>query len=347
MKKTLVALAIAGAFTGVAHAQSNVTLYGLIDTYVEAAKTSVAATGKEESVTRVSGGGLNGSRWGLTGAEDLGGGMKAVFTLEGGYDSDTGIIGQGGRVFGRQMFVGLAGGFGQLLLGRQYAPIFYTELMSDIDGYSSFSVPGNSFRVLDANTLRTDNMVKYVTPALGPVSAQLSWAPGEQPGNSTKGRIWGAHIQGALGPVTLVAGYHDDQVKSATVDSLKQWSVGGSGKFMDIGLAANYTEYKADMVAGTDPKIKQWSIGANYTIGAFVPLIQYGETKNDANSGKEKSWLIGADYNMSKRTTIYGRFAQTKENSTAEATGAAWYALNNILVDQKNQTFAIGLRHKF
>jgi predicted porin len=110
MKKTLVALAIAGAYTGVAYAQSTVTLYGLIDTYVEAAKTN------GDSVTKVSAGGLNGPRWGLTGAEDLGGGLKAVFTLEGGYNSDTGTIGQGGRIFGRQMFVGLAGGFGQFLM---------------------------------------------------------------------------------------------------------------------------------------------------------------------------------------------------------------------------------------
>ncbi len=350
MKKTLAALAIAGAFSGAAYAQSNVTLYGLIDTYLESAKTSVpggTAASQEKNVTRLSAGGLNGPRWGLRGTEDLGGGLKAVFTLEGGFNSDNGTLGQGGRIFGRQAFVGLDGGFGSILVGRQYAPIFYTQADSDIDGYTTFSIPGNSFGIVAADggtTLRQDNQVRYTTPALGPVKAMISWAPGEDPNNSSK-RIWGANLSAGFGPANLVLGYHDNEVKSATVNSVKEWAVGGNFTFSGVKLAANYTEFKQDNVTGVDPKIKQWSLGANYTIGAFVPLIQYGETKNDANNGKEKSFEIGGDYNMSARTTIYARFAQTKD--TNNATPNAWYALNDIAAGQKNQTIALGLRHKF
>ena len=345
MKKTLLALAIAGAWVGAAQAQSTVTLYGLIDTYVEATSLNGKSTNP-----KLSAGGLNGPRWGMTGSEDLGGGLKAIFTLEGGFNSDNGTLGQGGRIFGRQGFVGLEGGFGSLKLGRQYAPVFYTQADSDIDGYTTFSIPGNSFG-LDANMLRQDNQIRYTTPKLGGVAALMfSYAPGEVAGNSTTGRLLGANISAGFGPATLVAGYHKNNVNSATVDSNTEYAIGGNMKFGAFGVAANYTNFKLDNKTAADVTTKQWSLGANYTAGSFIMLGQYGETKNDLNHGKEKSWLLGADYNLSKRTTIYGRWAQTTDDGKAAGTGATpigWYALGDINTNEKGRTLALGLRHRF
>jgi predicted porin len=341
MKKSLIAVAVLGAFAGAASAQSSVTLYGLIDTYLEAGKRGNA------SVTKLSPGGLSGSRWGLRGSEGLGGGLNAVFTLEGGIASDTGEWGQG-RLFGRQAYVGLAGGFGELLVGRQYAPIFFTQLDSDIDGLSTFSVPPALFNN-DPNTLRQDNMIKYNTPNLGGFTASLSFTPGENfstaAGGSSANRKFGANAKFAVGPVTLVAGYHDDKANQTTVNSRKAYALGARYKAGMIDVAANYWQHKTDNVSGSDPKLTTWLIGPAYQMGAVRLVAQYGQLKNDVNNGKEKAWLLGGDYALSKRTDTYVRFAQVKD--TGGATAAGWYGLGDVPTNDKNRTIAVGLRHRF
>ncbi|MEK6293916.1 MAG: porin, partial [Paraburkholderia tropica] len=116
MKKTLMVAALTGVFATAAHAQSSVTLYGLIDAGVTYANNSGG-----HSLWKASSGTVNGSRWGLRGSEDLGGGLKAIFTLESGFNIMNGAAGQSSRMFGRQAFVGLASNqFGAVTLGRQY-----------------------------------------------------------------------------------------------------------------------------------------------------------------------------------------------------------------------------------
>src|ERR1044072_1523990 len=93
--------------TGVAHAQSSVTLYGLIDESIQYAHNTVDASGKNSNQVGLVGGNLQGNRFGLKGTEDLGGGLKAIFQLENGFDINSGRLGQGGKMFGRQAYVGL------------------------------------------------------------------------------------------------------------------------------------------------------------------------------------------------------------------------------------------------
>lgn len=115
MKKSLLALVALGAFAGAAHAQSSVTLYGIID---EGFIFNNNAKGVH--LYGLSSGVMQGSRWGMRGTEDLGGGLKALFVLENGFNVNTGGLGQGGLEFGRQAYVGLSSGFGTLTMGRQY-----------------------------------------------------------------------------------------------------------------------------------------------------------------------------------------------------------------------------------
>src|ERR1700738_1089878 len=123
MKKTFLALGVVGLTTGVAHAQSSVTLYGLIDaglTYVTNERVGTTGTTGHSNFAMTDGS-INRSRWGLRGSEDLGGGLKAIFTLENGFTIKNGALGQNSRMFGRQAFVGLASDqFGTVTLGRQY-----------------------------------------------------------------------------------------------------------------------------------------------------------------------------------------------------------------------------------
>ena len=118
MKKAILALAALGSLSAVAQAQTSVTLYGIVDVGIVRESGTLGP-----SVTKLSSGIANGSRFGFKGVEDLGGGMTAFFDLQNGFQADTGALGQGGLLFGRQAFVGLGGSFGNIKLGRQYTPI--------------------------------------------------------------------------------------------------------------------------------------------------------------------------------------------------------------------------------
>jgi hypothetical protein len=174
MKKTLLAVAVLGAFAGTAAAQSSVTLYGVADANVERIKGAT-------SLTRISSGGVQGSRWGLRGTEDLGGGLKAVFQLESGFNIDTGTSGQGGALFGRQAYVGLAGSFGAVRLGRQYSPMDDVAGMVGTKTHDVLSVVpiiGNG----DYN--RVNNAVTYLTPNFGGFTAQVQYSLGAENQNT-------------------------------------------------------------------------------------------------------------------------------------------------------------------
>ena len=144
MKKSALALAVLAALSlnTVAHAQSNVQVYGLIDAGVEHL-TNAGPNGAD--MNRVISGGKNTSRWGFRGSEDLGGGLKAVFNLEGGILLDTGA--QDGALFKRQANVGLEGGFGRVVIGRSFTTTYDLVIKFDPMGFApiySWATSGNS-----------------------------------------------------------------------------------------------------------------------------------------------------------------------------------------------------------
>ena len=155
LRRIALAAATCALASGAASAQS-VTLYGLVDTgieYVSHANTNGNGLTRIPSVT-----GTLPSRWGLRGAEDLGNGVKAVFTLESGFNTDTGTSGQGGRLFGRQAWVGLASDYGTVTLGRQYSMVFLSMLDADLLGPSQYAIGSLDAYIPNA---RTDNTIAY------------------------------------------------------------------------------------------------------------------------------------------------------------------------------------------
>ncbi len=167
MKKNLIALAIFGAFSGAALAQSNVTLYGIIDMNFQYNDPN----GPQSSTRGINSGHQSGSRWGVRGSEALSRGLNAVFTLEGGYSGDDGTLGQGGRLWGRQVWAGLSGGWGTVVAGR---------VATFSSGTGSFDMFGNTDPFLtgfgdsslastftSAGATRLDNSVLYQSPTLG------------------------------------------------------------------------------------------------------------------------------------------------------------------------------------
>lgn len=256
MKKSLIALAVIAA-SGTAMAQSTVTLYGLIDANVGAYKTNVVSGTAIQSMsqTKLESGGLNGSRWGMKGSEDLGGGLAAIFQLESGFAVDTGASAQGGLLFGRRANVGLAGGFGKLEIGRNSSS--YDDVSADHammaqylfdpsntnNGNSASTAAGmtpatptatltaaqaqtaalanqqkflnRTFSWIGYNT-RFDNSFKYTSPNLAGFTASAMYALGEDKTSAlSASKSFSANVKYANGPLLVSAGYQSEAVASS------------------------------------------------------------------------------------------------------------------------------------
>lgn len=346
MNKKLVAFAVSAIVAGAASAQTaNVTLYGVVDTYV----ANIRANNGGKSVNVLDAGGLSGSRWGLRGSESLGGGLNAVFTLESGFDSSNGTMGQGGRLFGRVANVGLTGGFGSLTVGRQYAPIFYVGCSADLDCYSNPSVVTNQFLLIDSTTtLRVDNSVIYKTPNMGGFTAQGMYAFGEVAGTSSGGRTLGLNAEYSNGPIYAGIGW-GDRKNAAGTSIARNVLVGGAYNFGVASLSATYFEFRNP--ATSAPKLKAFHVGGALPLGNFSLIAQVGQLKQGA--AKQTDFMLGGNYVLSKRTDTYVRYINANNNASSAfdipgmggAVGSA--AGGALAAGQDKQAFMVGIRHKF
>ena len=305
MKKSLVALA-AMAFAGIAAAQSSVTLYGIADIWV----------GKPEGgKVQAGSGGVNQSRWGLKGSEDLGGGLKAVFTFESGFSLANGQV--AGTLFNRQANVGLEGGFGTLKLGQNWNALddIYGAANSGFDSaLSANGVWKNSY------TGAAAAQIYYATPEVagfsGAFSTQLN-------GNTSNGstKISSVHAKYNGGPVYVGLGYEDDK-------GTKQKGTLLNGSY-DLGMAKLLASYYTTKVTGVSGKINSYQLGADIPVGSALTL-SVGYASSKATGGKSASGFgIAAAYGLSKRTTLYGGLRAANN----EAAG--------------KDLWAVGVNHKF
>ncbi|MBC7489850.1 MAG: porin [Glaciimonas sp.] len=262
MKKSLIALAVLGAIAGAAQAQSSVTIYGIVDTGVtysnKALNTATGATGNK---VEVNSGVVRGSRLGFKGAEDLGGGLKAVFQLETGFSNDTGALQSdksntgASTFFRRKSVVGLSGDtFGTILLGRQ------TDIADDLSIWTSVAdfggVTGNVGHNLNRlEGARTQNSIRYNTLNLSGFTASAIYGFGETVGQTAAGQSFGLGGQYANGPLALFATYYQSKKGNKPSDvSLTNAAVFYAGNPGDIAL-------------------KTFSVGASYEAG---PARIYG-----------------------------------------------------------------------
>src|SRR5450830_1131188 len=241
MKKSLIALAVLAA-SGAAMAQSTVTLYGLIDANFGSFKTNTAvgATVQNLTQTKIDSGGLNGSRWGLRMSEDVGGGMSVIANLESGINVDTGSSAQGGLLFGRRANVGVAAGFGTLVIGRNSSS--YDDVSADnammgqtifdpsqtnngpstanaIAPFTVTTAAVNAANLLGRNTTwigyntRFNNSVKYTSPNFSGFSGSAMYAFGEDktttPANDASKTV-SANLKYANGPLLVSGGYQSE-----------------------------------------------------------------------------------------------------------------------------------------
>jgi predicted porin len=344
MKKSLIAMAVLAA-SGVASAQSTVTLYGLVDAYVGSTKNKLTVNGASTSLrqTGVDSGGFNTSRFGFKGSEDLGGGLKANFVLEAGFDASTGASNNYGNpftgttsnaTFGRQSWVGLSGGFGEVKLGKMWTP--YDEVKGLGAGAfdSNIFAPANAVWLSNTYQDRPGNAVYYSTPSFGGISAAAMYSFGEnKTATVDAGKIISANIQYAGGPVVVALAHQRQQATDAAVTG-KFTQLNASYDFGVAKLLAAYGQVKN--VGGAD-KSREYQIGVDVPLGSALTVSGgYAHSKVDVTGGGEltgKSFGLAAKYELSKRTFMYTGLQLAKSEAPR--------------IEGKTDTFAVGVQHKF
>ena len=356
MKKTIIAIAILGATAAGASAQSSVTVYGLVD--VGLVRESGAAAG---SANKVSGGVGSGSRLGFRGTEDLGNGLSAVYVLESGFQPDTGAMGQGGLLLGRQVFVGLQGGFGTLTLGRQYTPQYMTVVMVDPFGSGTAGDSKNLMPGTGNGYTRMDNTIKYASPVAGGFSGELVYAPGEVGGDSSAGRQYGGAIGYAAGPLKVRLGYHNrnndtavlknvEEARNTVLTAVYDFKVArahlayGTNKGVNSSALRNTGNpfgYAVAPVASTDSA--DWLLGVSLPFGPHTLMATYiGKDDKTVRNQDARQVAIGYKYALSKRTDVYTAYARIDNKN-----GAGYTVGSAIESGSGDAAFNLGVRHAF
>lgn len=309
MKKIVFAVAILGASAGFAQAQTNVTIYGIVDAAVRY-DTNETATGGHK--LQMGGGGpLSGSRIGFKGTEDLGGGLSAIFSLENGFTTGTGAAQQGGLLFGREALVGLKGDFGKLTLGRQYAVVH--DMIVSYDAYylsnaAMIGFQGGNYTMGS----RLNNSVRYAG-TFGGVTGTLGYSLGEVAGSTKTNSSTGASLAYDNGPLHLgtawqVLNNETTQYYGLTttpVSQQKTWTVGGTYIAGPAKLYLNYINTRLDVA---DYKNNSYSAGVNYAISgpwSLISMVYYDKLTHAGNNGTRLTIAPTLDYRISKRTDVY------------------------------------------
>lgn len=373
MKRNQFAVVSMAFCASAAWAQSNVTLYGVIDANVEYVNNVHTAAGDGNRFA-VQSGYLAGSRWGLRGVEDLGRGLQGVFVLESGFSVDDGKLGSGGRLFGRQAFVGLKNDtFGQFTFGRQYTSLY--TLVGDFEPmwYSTYS----PMFVITGLNFRSDNTVVY-SGKFGGVTARAHYSfgnnassvnpgpggDGEIPGQARRGSSYGGGISYTDGPfgATIVYDQYNPSVSvgggTFSSGSVRKAAVAGSYAVGPVKFMAGYRWGKNSNPNGSVAlRDDYYWIGANYQASSALALaIDYGyqdiKTVNSLASTPANPWQLAfvAEYSMSKRTSVYLSTAYARNAGltldTAAVTGNFYgYALPAGASSMFGA--AIGMKHKF
>lgn len=344
--RTAVAAVAATLTASSALAQSNVTIYGLIDINL------VREWSDNATFEGVGHSELNGSRWGLKGEEDLGSGNKALYVLESGFSPADGNHQQGGRLFGRQSFAGLQGSWGRLTIGRQYSPAFSAIDAFDATGSSAHAVGLLSRKagaVKPAYETRFDNMVKYRTPNVSGFEADLAYWFGQK-NTSSDSEVRKEGDGGAI------AAYYKSGPIAASLVTQHVYRDGTGGKVRtsgfgfsyDFGLVKAYLAYTQDKESGTqgDGKARTYDLSAEIKAGASGTVaVAYANRNEDDGAASEdaRGWSLFYMHSLSKRTTAYAGYSKLFNKGNAN------YGMEFLTppAGEDPQALLAGIRHKF
>jgi predicted porin len=353
MKKSLIALAVAGAFAAPAFAAtSNVDIYGKLRFAVEHVNTHDGAGDSSDMVTGVD----NNSRIGFKGSEDLGGGMKAVWQIE--QQLNSGITsGSPSSMTARNTFVGLAGDFGTVLMGRHDTP--YKLATGKLDPFGDSIGDYNNILGRNGNgannfDLRAPGTIAYITPTVSGFHAAVAYVQAkanELGGDEIK--AWSALGMYENGPLFASLAYENHSgVLAGTFTSTataqeSAWKLGLGYTFGDTKLMGVYENVNHDAANHISDR-SAWWLGATHAMGPITLKAGYGSAGDGEgavnNNTGAKSWALGADYNLSKRTKVEFIYAQVNNDSAAQ------YRMNSYSAAAAGKdisAFSIGIEHNF
>jgi predicted porin len=356
MKKSLLALAVLGAFAGVASAQSSVTLYGTIDLNGRYVKNDGSA--KRLSLSQD---GINSSQLGFRGIEDLGGGLKAGFVLLAGVNADTGST--NAQFFNRRATVSLMGGFGEVRLGRDYVPTFWNNTIFDAFGTNGLGDSSGVKQLSASNFVRANNSIGYYLPSnIGGVYGEVKVAAGE---GTAAGRYVGGRVGFAAGPFDVAVAYAQERVNTggsavlgvpivATEENYKTANIGAS---YDLGMVKLMGYFNQEKIFNYKDNI--------FSLSAVVPLgqgeIHVGGEQSKISGpieNKVKKFALGYVYNLSKRTALYttasvldngdgSRLSIASVSSSTVGSGGSGSAVAAPTLGGKSKGIEFALRHFF
>ena len=382
MKKTLMVAALSGVFATAAHAQSSVTLYGLIDAGITYTNNQHGHSNWQETS-----GSVNGSRWGLRGSEDLGGGLKAIFTLENGFGINDGTLKQGGREFGRQAFVGLTSDqFGAVTLGRQYdSMVDYVgplALTGTQYGGTQFAHPFDNDNL--NNSFRVNNSVKYQSVNYGGFKFGGMYGFSNQADGFANNRAYSAGASYNWGGLNLAAAYLQLNSNGATGAAAafnsggavssdntffaarqQTWGAGANYAFGPATVGLVYSQTNLSGLAGigagasgqtagiggfggSSAHFQNFEANARYALTPAVSIAGSYTYTRASLAGTRPHWNqfnLQTAYALSKRTDVYlqGEYQQVNENAIVDAD------INGLGASNNNKQIAVtaGLRHRF
>ncbi|AMO94508.1 outer membrane insertion C-terminal signal domain protein [Collimonas fungivorans] len=364
-KPLAVAAALACALVGQAQAQTSVTIYGRVDAGINYQSNQVNRNA-DGSITRGGQWGIGGNEWGtsmfgIKGTEDLGGGLKALFTLENGFDASNGQVNGGSGLWTRRSFVGLNGSLGTVKIGRDLALPSDRVWSIDPTGQQNMST---STLFKGRNWPQTSNQIQYITPDMGGLYVHVMYGAGEAAGSFTRGPT-GSNIGNSTGIAVgfvqpnyeLLAMYDTARSQSGEYNDLfsrsKEITVGGNVTISKVKLYAGWQNLSAPaQIVTTDGtmaaanKANQFWLGANYQLTPALTLIGAAyHVKLNHDVGSANLFMVGTNYSLSKRTLLYASVGTIRNGSNTDfqvQTGSS-----DGLVGQNQSTFYTGISHSF
>ncbi len=307
---------------GSALAQSNIEIYGRLNTSLERQKAgSESLTGMVD----------NSSRIGFRGTEDLGGGLKALFMLEHGFNADTGT--NQGDMWARESWVGLEGGFGRLRLGNTPSGTYFAT--ADYVSMHNHDTGTSSDALYAYVIMRDTDKISYTTPSLGGLTAELQYSLKE---TATGGdNAWEIAANYQTGPLQLGGGY----VKFGDNNLFAIRALYGMGAFTFGGY------YERDDFDGD--KRNNFRLAGMYAMGASEFHLNFGMAGDtgDVDDSGAKQFTLGYNYNLSKRTKVYAFYTRIDNESNAAYTPSRLQGGLGLTDGQDFSSFALGLRHNF
>ena len=354
--RTAVAVASGLLVSVSAYAQSSVTLYGIADTGVlYLSKTLNFTTGGNGGrFVGVQNGGIAPAIFGLTGVEDLGGGLQAVFKLESGIGFSNGGFNNGnGNLFGREAYVGLKGGFGEVKAGLQFSPFFLAAWALDPRAFSEF---GSILAIYSNNVSVTgsfsSNAISYTSPMLGGFQGSAMYSFGGVPGNFQSGRQYSARLKYEWGGLTVDAAFFDSNaggsVITVPVGNVPYVGrlIGVAYKFGAVTAKASFESFKVE--GGATNNV--YGGGADYFVLPQLDLnagVWYVTDRNDS-SNHSLMGVVGATYFLSKRTGVYAQVGLVNNHGKANLGLTPGVGATSLFAPAGTTTGAtVGIMHMF